>query len=157
MPTYNIYLDKDVTVGGGSDNCSNWVYVRCTDIQDTVTVKDKIKHIAGHTSYKIKLGKIVQGVILKNCVIVKTGDSVTSAYYNAFKEFLLNHMVTGTGKGYDLYLFVFSPSGNSKYTKWMNNNEEMKGYCKVEVQGFNFSLKHSGVYKGNIILEECWL
>lgn len=158
MPTYNIYLDKDTTVGTGVD-CTDYVWFRCTEIQDAIVVQDKIKNIAGHTSYKIKLAKVLQSAVLKNCVIVKTGHAVTSTseYYNAVKTFVLNHMVTGDGKGYDLYLFVYDPSGGGVYIKFMDNNEEMQDYCKVEVQGWNFNLKHSGVYKGNLMLKECWL
>lgn len=165
-PTYNVYLGKeqskpDTWVGGNEADgtaVDGWVKFICPSLDDSILNRNTIRHNANRTSYVLITGKVIQGIKLNKVIIVNTGGTVNSEYYNAVKEFILRHMATGvaTDYKYPLYLYIFGPSYNSKYIKWMNNSETMVEYCKVSVRTFAFHLDNSGVYIGSITLEEAW-
>ena len=166
-PTYNIYLGKeqstpDTWVGGNEADgttIDGWIKFTCPSLDDSILNRNAIIHNASHISYTIVIGKITQSIKLNNIIIVNTGGTVNSEFYNAAKEFILRHMATGvdTDYKYPLYLYIFGPSYDSQYIKWMNNSEAMVGYCRVNVRSWNFHLDNSGVYRGTITLEEAWV
>ncbi len=166
-PAYNVYLGKENTkpdtwVGGNEADgtaIDGWIKFTCPSLDDSILNRNTITHNASHISYTIVTGKVIQGIKLNNVIIVNTGGAVSSEYYNAVKEFVLRHMVTGVTESYryPLYLYIFGPSYNANYIKWMNNSEAMVEWCKVNIRTFAFHLDNSGVYKGTIILEEAWI
>jgi len=165
-PTYSVYLGKENTapdtwVGGNEakgTEIDGWVKFICPSLDDSILNRNTITHNASRISYVIVVGKVTQSMKLNNLTIVNTGATVGSDYYNAVKEFILRHMATGAADqyAYPLYLYIYGPSYNGQYIKWMNDSEVMVGYCKVNVRSWNFHLDNSGVYTGTITLEEAW-
>ena len=161
-PLYHVYLSRSSTTPENWDteneadctSASGWLKFICPLLDDGFKNLNTHKHMAGHTSYRIVAGKMMQFQSLSGCVITKTDGATSSDYYNKVKEFILRHTVTGAANGYDLFLHVYDPSGNGGYIKWMDKNEIMQSHCQINVKGFNFRLDHSGVYKGNIVIEE---
>ena len=167
-PNYTVYLAKLATDPDGWDSSENDAdyngvsgYVRfiCPALTDSAQNRNSHKHNASHISYRIVTGKMVQGMVLNGLTIINTGDTEDSDYYNAVKEFLLRHMVTGvtTDYAYALYLHIYNPSLTQKRIKWMDNLETMRTYCRVNIKSFSFQLDNSGIYKGTITLEEAWI
>jgi len=166
-PVYNVYLGKensypDTWVAGNEADgtaVDGWVKFTCPSLDDAILNRNTITHNASHISYVIVTGKVTQTIKLNSITIVYTGSLVESDYYNAVKEFILRHMVTGAAADYKypLYLYIFGPSYNGKYIKWMNNSEVMVEWCRVNVRTWNFHLDNSGVYIGSIALEEAWI
>ncbi len=166
-PAYNVYLGKENTkpdtwVGGNEADgtaIDGWLKFTCPSLDDSILNRNTIIHNASHISYVIVTGKITQTIKLNNIIIVQTGATVGSDYYNAAKEFVLRHMATGAEANYKypLYLYIFGPSYNGKYIKWMDNSEAMVEYCRVNIRTWNFHLDNSGIYKGSITLEEAWV
>jgi len=161
-PLYHIYIGKlkttpenwDSANEAAYDHANGWVEFVCPSFQDTARNNNTLSHLAGHSSYRINTGKTVQSMTLKDVIITNTDGSTDSDYYNAVKEFLLRHMLTGDDCGYDLYLHVYDPSGSGQYIKFMDSGETMQLHCQITIIGFNFTLDHSGIYRGNIMLEE---
>jgi len=163
-PTYNVYLSKlnttpdnwDSANEADYDHANGWVMFICSSIGDKVSIRNTLKHLAGHISYRLPIGKLVQSVSLEDCTIVNTGGSEDSDYYNEVKEFLVRHALTGANAGYDLYLRIYDPSFAQKYIRYVDNTETWRDYCQVAVTGFAFKLDNTGVYTGSISLEEVW-
>lgn len=165
-PLYNVYLAKlsttpdnwDTANNADYDHSNGWVKFITAMFNDEGVNQNTHTHNAGRVSYRIVTGKVVQRMTLNGLVIVNTGDTENSDYYNAVKEFLLRHMVTGAAAShaYPLYLHIYNASLATKSIKWMNDSEVMVAYCKVNVKGFKFTLTNSGVYIGTIQLEEAW-
>ena len=165
-PNYNVYLSKQETDPDGWDSAGNdadWDaangYIRftCESLDDSIQNQNSHKHNASHISYRIVIGKVVQGMKLNGLVIVNTGDTEDSTHYNAVKKFLLKHMVTGTNSAYALNLRIYDASFAQKWIEWMDDSENMVDFCKVSVKSAIFHLDNSGVYKGTITLEEAWI
>jgi len=165
-PLYHVYLSKlattpdnwDTANEADYDHANGWVKFDCSAISDAAKNKNTHKHMAGHESYRLPIGKVIQSVILDQLTIIHVGGSEDSDYYNEVKEFLLRHMMTGTNCGYDLYLHVYGadPSAATIYIKWMNNSETMVQHCQVNVINYEFKLDNSGIFKGRVELEEVW-
>ncbi len=165
-PAYNVYLGKeqskpDTWVSGNEADgtkVDGWLKFTCPSLDDAILSRNKIIHNASHISYTIVTGKITQSIKLNKVIIVNTGSTVNSEHYNAVKEFVLRHMATGAAANYayPLYLYIFGPSYNATYVKWMDNLEAMQEYCRVRIKSFVFHLDNSGVYTGTIGLEEAW-
>ena len=165
-PSYHVYLAKLSTTPDNWDSANDadynhtngWIKFTCPALTDSAQNKNTHKHNASHISYRIITGKVTQGMVLTGLTIVNTGDTESSEYYNAVKEFILRHMLTGTATeyAYPLYLHIYSPSLATKYIKWMDDSETMKPHCKVNIKSFSFLLDNSGVYVGTITLEEAW-
>jgi hypothetical protein len=137
------------------DHANGWVKFICSEVEDKVVQKNKVINTAGHTKIRIVIGKFVQTVNLKGVFIKLSGDTEGSDYYNAVKFFLLRHMCIGAAAShaYPLYLHVYV-AGGATAIKWMDSAEAMQAYLKVQVKGYSFTLKHDGVYRGGIQLEE---
>jgi len=165
-PSYHVYLAKlsttpdnwDTANEADYDHANGWVKFDCTKLLDTVHNKNTQKHMPGHASYRLPIGKVVQSIILDQITIVHVGGSEDSDYYNEVKEFLLRHMMTGTNCGYDLFLHVYGadPSASTTYIKWMDDSETMQNHCQVNIKRFEFRVESSGVFSGRIELEEVW-
>jgi len=65
-------------------------------------------------------------------------------------------MVTGSGNAYDLYLYVFDVSGNTKYLDFMDDDEATQNYMKCTVTGFNFEVASDGIWRGTVQVQEIW-
>lgn len=163
---YHVYLSKlattpdnwDTANEADYDHANGWVMFIASSISDSFRVMNTHKHLQSHTSYRLTTGKVVQTILIGDCIMANTGDTEDSDYYNAVKQFLLRHALTGTSTeaGYDLYLRIYNPSGGSKYVKFVDDTETWRDYCQVAVKSFNFVLTHDGIYRGSIQLEEVW-
>ena len=163
MPSRHIYFSKvtptePVNPESGTQ-LTDWIYVICKKIQDIGVTKDIPKDLGGHTSYRIVMGKFIQSAALQDCIIQLTkATGTTSQYYNPFKKFMVNHWAIGAGMSYPVYFYEYDPSGEGNfYVQWMDNNETWKNYMRCCITGYNFSTDNSGIWRGNVTIQECWL
>lgn len=162
---YNIYLSKlnttpdnwDTANEADSTHANGWVKFICKKVVDKAVQKNKVIHTSSHTKIRIVTGKFVQSIQLQGCLIRNTGATTGSNYWNAVKYFLLSHMALGVGTSFSfpLYLHIaYSKTGSGAYSQWMDASESMQNYLVVSVKSYNMVLDHSGVWRGNIELEE---
>jgi hypothetical protein len=159
---YRVYLAKKSTTpdnwdtddDADYDDADGWVKFICSNVVDKVVQKNKVIHTSSHTKIRIVTGKFIQSITLMDCVIVNTGNTESSEYYNAVKEFLLRHMALGTATEYKYPLYLHIYTSATVGIKWMDASEAMQPYLVVGVKSFSFKLDHAGVYRGTIQLEE---
>jgi len=159
---YNIYLSKLSTTPDDWDDANDadynhangWVKIICSFLDDKFSQKNKVRHVAGHTQIRIVVGKFIQSVNLGKCIITQTGNTESSDYYNAVKMFLVRHAAVGvaTEHAYPLYLHAYTSPTIA--VKWIDIDEVLQPYLKVQVKGFNFKVDGTGIYRGTIQLEE---
>jgi hypothetical protein len=167
-PLYHVYISRASTTptAGGWDtsnegdytNAAGWIHFTCQEISDSVKVNNTLKHMIGHASYSLRVGKLVQSMVFQDCVMEETdASSASSSAYNDVKEFLLRSACTGANCGYDIYMSVYAVDGtDTYYIKWINNSETMVDVCHVVYMGHQITATHDGIYRGNIMFTEVW-
>lgn len=153
-PTYSVYLSKSAADPETGTQGTDWVYFTCQFLQHPVKVGNPKKHLIGHKSFRVAVGKIIQSVTLTNVLFLHADGGTSSIYYDNFIKLALD---SANVSGAKLYLWVYNPFLESQYLKWYDKNGTMQNYLQCEYKGSNFKFDAAQLaMKGSIMLEEVW-
>lgn len=136
----------------------DWVHFTCKTYQKTMMVRNSKMHLVGRTSFRIPLGKIQWGLVLKDCVILDEGDPnnlSASSSHLAVSRFCNDANTIG---GYfNVYAFIYSPFLDGNLVVFFDNNSAPQIYYRCTIDGSKFTFDARKLQLvGNIKLDECW-
>jgi len=138
--------EANPAAGGG------FIYLIATGTTIRLNQKNTIIKTADHTIIRINIGKYEMYVSIGEWILFNTdGTSLSAENFNDVMEFLVGHMKTG---GYDLYLHFFNLSLGGYRVKFPDGSSTFQNYMTISVKGTTFDVDNSGIWRGDIEIEE---
>ena len=138
--------EADPSAGGG------FIYLICTGASISGKQGNKVIKSAAHVVIRVNIGKYSINMGLSDWILFNTdGTSLSAENFNDVLEFIVGHWKSS---GYDLYLHLFNLSLGGYRVKFPDANSTMQNYRKISISSFDFDIDNSGVWRGEIQLEE---